>query len=61
MLRIPYCVDGRLIDGGEISLTRQPPSTLQKHFLVIISKYQRLSQPQGHNVAERIRLIKKIK
>jgi hypothetical protein len=34
MLRIPHCLDIRLTDGGDVvSLTRQPRSTPQKHFI----------------------------
>jgi hypothetical protein len=34
-LRIPTCLDNLLTDGGEVSLTRQPLCTPQKHFSVI--------------------------
>jgi hypothetical protein len=34
-LRIPHCLDNLLTDGGEVSLTRHPRSTPQKHFTVI--------------------------
>jgi hypothetical protein len=38
MLRIPHCLDSRLIDGGEVdSLMRRPRSTPQKDLLVLIS------------------------
>jgi hypothetical protein len=33
MLRIPHCLDNRLIDGGKVvSPTRQPHFTPQKHY-----------------------------
>jgi hypothetical protein len=32
ILRIPYCVDIRLTDGGDFILTRRPRSAPQKHF-----------------------------
>jgi hypothetical protein len=56
MLRIPHFLDNRLTDGGEaVSLTRQPHFTPRKipgiHFC------HRLSQPQGHSAAGRIRSI----
>jgi hypothetical protein len=35
MLRIPYCLENRLTDGGKIaSPTRRPPSTPQKHYFL---------------------------
>jgi hypothetical protein len=35
MLRIPHCLDNRLIDGGKVvSLTLRPHFTPQKHFLL---------------------------
>jgi hypothetical protein len=41
MLRFPYFLDNRLIDGGKVvSLTRLPPFTpknIQRIFLVLIS------------------------
>jgi hypothetical protein len=34
MLRIPLCIDNRLIDGGkDVSLTHWSRSTPQKHYL----------------------------
>jgi hypothetical protein len=33
----PYFPDNRLIDGGEVSLTRRPPFTSPGRFLVAIS------------------------
>jgi hypothetical protein len=58
MLRIPHCLDNRLTDCGKVvTLTRRPPSTPKKHFLVLIS--DRGCQPQGHSVAGRITLIEK--
>jgi hypothetical protein len=51
MLRIPHCLDNRLIDGGKvISLTHPPHFTLQKHYYFNPSGIhfcQRLSKPQG--------------
>jgi hypothetical protein len=50
-----FCLDNRLTDGGEVSLTRRPPFTLRKipgtHFC------QRLSHPQGHSAAWSVRWI----
>jgi hypothetical protein len=38
MSRVPHCLDNRLTDGGEVvSLTLQPHSSPQKHFLVLVS------------------------
>jgi hypothetical protein len=56
--RLPHFLESRLIDGGEVvSLTRRPPFTPRKipdtHFC------SRLSRPQGHNTAGRIRSIEK--
>jgi hypothetical protein len=37
MLRIPYCLDNRLTDGGDdVILTRRPCSTPQKLFLFLV-------------------------
>jgi hypothetical protein len=51
--RVSY-IDNQLSDGGEVvSLARRPPFTPKKtpgtHFC------QRLSRPQGHNAAGKIR------
>jgi hypothetical protein len=51
-------LDNRLTDGCEfVSLTRRPPFTFRKipgtHF------YQRLSRPQGHSAAGRIKSTEK--
>jgi hypothetical protein len=53
-----FSLDNRLTDGGEVvSLTRRPSFTSRKipgsHFS------QRLSRPEGHSAAERIRSIEK--
>jgi hypothetical protein len=41
MLRIPHCLDNRLIDGGKvISLTHRPLSTPQKHYFFNVSGTQ---------------------
>jgi hypothetical protein len=58
MLRLPQFLDDWLTVGGEVvSLVLQPPFTDRKipgtHFC------QRLSRPQGHSVAGRIRSIEK--
>jgi hypothetical protein len=51
-------IDIQLTDGGEVvSLTRWPCFTPQKHFPILISFGG--CQPQGNNVAERIRQIEK--
>jgi hypothetical protein len=56
--RLPYCLDSRLTNGGEVvSLTRRPPFTPRK--IPGIHFYQRLSRPQGHNAAGRIRSTQK--
>jgi hypothetical protein len=52
--RLPHFHDTRLTDGGEVvSLTRRPPFTPRKipgtHFCY------RMSRPQGHSAAGRIR------
>jgi hypothetical protein len=52
MLRIPHCIDNRLIDGGKVvSPTHRPHFTPQKHyssFNVSGTHFcQRLSKPQG--------------
>jgi hypothetical protein len=57
-LRLTHFLDIRLTDGGEvISLTQRPPFTHRKipgtHFCY------RLSRPQGHSAAGRIRPIEK--
>jgi hypothetical protein len=56
--RFPHFLDNRLTDDGEVvSLTRRPPFTARKipgtHFC------SRLSRPQGHSAAGRIRSIEK--
>jgi hypothetical protein len=58
MSRLPYFLDSRLTDGGEVvSLTRRPPFTPRKipgtHFSL------RPSPPQGHSAAGMIRSIEK--
>jgi hypothetical protein len=57
-LRLHHCLDNRLIHGGQdVSFICQPPYTPRKisgtHFC------QRLSQPQGHSMAGRIRSTEK--
>jgi hypothetical protein len=51
MLRIPHCLDNRLIVGGKVvSLTHQPYFTVQKHYYFNVSGTHfcyRLSKPQG--------------
>jgi hypothetical protein len=37
MLKIPYCLDNRLTDAGEVSLTRRQRSTPSKHSLFCFS------------------------
>jgi hypothetical protein len=56
--RLPNFLDNRLADGGEVvSVTRRPPITPRKipgtHFCL------RLSRPQGHSAAGRIKSIEK--
>jgi hypothetical protein len=56
--RFPHFLDNRVTDGGQVvSLTRRPPFSPRKflgtHFC------QRMSQPQGHIAAGRIRSIEK--
>jgi hypothetical protein len=56
---LPYFLDNRLTDCGEVvSLTSRPHFTPQEvrgtHFC------QRLSRPQGHSTAGRIRYIEKV-
>jgi hypothetical protein len=58
--RPPHFLENRLTDGGEVvSLTRRPPFNPRKfrgtHFCL------RLSRPQGHSAAGRIRSIMKLK
>jgi hypothetical protein len=50
MLRIPYCLDNLLIDGGKVvSPAHLPRSALQKHYFSVSGTHfcQRLSEPQG--------------
>jgi hypothetical protein len=50
MLRIPHCLDNRLIDGDEtVSPTHRPHSTPQKHNFSASRTHScyRLSKPQG--------------
>jgi hypothetical protein len=45
MLRIPYCLDNRFIDGGKVvSLTHRPRSTPQKHHLSAVGFTQPLPE-----------------
>jgi hypothetical protein len=56
----PHCLDGRIIDSGEVvSLTFRPHSAPQKHFLQRIS-LRGCVNPQGHSEAGRIMSIEKI-
>jgi hypothetical protein len=51
-------LDNLLTDGGvTVSLTRRPPFTPRK--IPGTNFYQRLSRPQGHSAAGRIRSIEK--
>jgi hypothetical protein len=64
-LRLPHYLDKWLIDGGKVvSPTRQPHFTPRffYFFLKIPGTHfcQRLSRPQSHNAAGRIRSIYKI-
>jgi hypothetical protein len=53
-----FSLDNRITDGGEVvSLMRQPLFTPKK--IPGTHLYYRLSQPQGHSVAGRIRWIEK--
>jgi hypothetical protein len=63
MLRIPHCLDNRLIQGGKVASPKQRPrSTSQKHFSAPDTHFcQRLSKPQGHGTAGEIRLKEKKK
>jgi hypothetical protein len=49
MLKIPYCVDSRLIDGIEaVSPTHRPRFTHQKHFSTSGANFfQTLNNPKG--------------
>jgi hypothetical protein len=51
MLRIPHCLDNRLIDGGKVvSPTHPPHFTPQKHYYFYVPGThfcKRLSKPQG--------------
>jgi hypothetical protein len=51
MLRIPQCLDNRLIDSGKVASPTHPPHfTPQKHYFFYVSGThfcKRLSKPQG--------------
>jgi hypothetical protein len=48
MLRIPHCLDNRLIDGGKVvSLMHRPHFISQKHYFFIVSGTQGLVRPEG--------------
>jgi hypothetical protein len=50
MLRIPHCLDKRLVDGGEVvSPTRRTRSITQKHYCSVCGTHfcYRLSEPEG--------------
>jgi hypothetical protein len=57
MSRLPHLLDNRLTDGNDFSLTNRPPFTPKK--IPGTHVYYRLSPPQGHSVAGRIRPIEK--
>jgi hypothetical protein len=62
MLRIPYWLDSRLTDGGEVvSPTHRPLSTPKKHFFFSFwySFMLEADQKSGPSVAERIRYSEK--
>jgi hypothetical protein len=49
MLRIPHCLDKRLVDGGKVvSLTHPPHFTPQKHYYNVSGTHfcERLGEPQ---------------
>jgi hypothetical protein len=51
--RVPYYLENRLTDGGQIvSRTRNPLFTLGRSLVLI---FYRQSTPQGHGAAGRIR------
>jgi hypothetical protein len=63
MLRIPYCLDNRLADGGEvIILTHRPRSTPQKCYFSASGTHfsQRLSKPKGLVLPEGLGKLKNI-
>jgi hypothetical protein len=55
--RLPHFLDNRLRDDGEVSLTRRQPFTPRK--IPGTDFCQRLSRPQGHSAAGRVRSIEK--
>jgi hypothetical protein len=62
MLRIPHCLDNRLIDGGKIvSPLHRPHSIPQKHLSVSCTDFcYRLSKPQGLVLPEGLGKLKKL-
>jgi hypothetical protein len=62
MVRIPHCLDNRLIDGGKVvSPTNPPRSTSQKHYFPASGTHfcYRLSKPQGLVRQEELGKLKK--
>jgi hypothetical protein len=58
IVRLPHFLDNRLTDGGEdVSLTRRPPFTPKN--IPGTHSCHRLSRPQDHSAAGRIRSIEK--
>jgi hypothetical protein len=56
--RLPCFLDSQFTDGGQVvSLTRRPPFTPRK--IPVTHFCYRLSRPQGHSAAGRIRSIEK--
>jgi hypothetical protein len=59
MSRLPHFLDNRLTDGGEVvSLTRRP-HLYPPRKIPGTRFFKRLSRPQGHSAAGRIRSIEK--
>jgi hypothetical protein len=63
MLRIPYCLDNRLTDGGKVVSSKRPPQfTPQKHYYFNASGAHfcwRLSKPQSLVRPEGLSKLKK--
>jgi hypothetical protein len=58
MSRLPHFLDNRLTHGGEaVSRMHRPPLTPRR--IPSINFYYRLSRPQGHSAAGRVRSIEK--
>jgi hypothetical protein len=58
MSRIPHCLDSRLTDGGEVSLTRRPAVLYAQEDSRYSFVYW-VSRPQGHCAAGRIKSTEK--